>query len=274
MNFVVRSSCIFDGLGFRQPFAPEDAMRAVGTSSGLSPESSAPGTSAETQSGSGGESAYRLMILSDIRFLREGLAEILARDGAFAVVGIAGDLDQALALSGSARPQIILIDAALPDGLVAARSLGHASLGVPLVAIALAETETDVIAWAEAGISGYVPRSAGLGDLAQCLSAIVRGEQFCSTRVASGLLRWIATTARDGGPRPRARPPVLTAREEQVVRLICTGLSNKEISRLLNIGLATTKSHVHNLLAKLELERRAQIVRWSRDNGIPFRNEA
>jgi DNA-binding NarL/FixJ family response regulator len=63
-------------------------------------------------------------------------------------------------------------------------------------------------------------------------------------------------------------------REEQVVWLICTGLSNKDISRRLNIGLATTKSHVHNLLAKLELERLGQVVRWSRDNGIPFRNEA
>ena len=244
-------------------------MRAVGTSNAISPVRSAPAASAGTQTGSGG-SAYRLMILSDIRFLREGLAEILARDGAFAVVGIAGDVDQALALSGSA-PQVIAIDAALPDGLAAARSLGHAIPGVPLVAIALAETETDVIAWAEAGISGYVPRTAGLSDLAQCLSAIVRGEQLCSTRVAAGLLRWISTVARDGGS--RARLPVLTAREEQVVPLICAGLSNKEISRRLNIGLATTKSHVHNLLAKLELERRGQVVHWSRDNGIPFRRE-
>jgi DNA-binding NarL/FixJ family response regulator len=212
------------------------------------------------------------MILSDIRFLREGLAEVLARDCAFAVVGIAGDLDQALMLSGTARPQIIVIDAALPDGLAATRNLGRACPGVPLVVIALAETETDVIAWAEAGICGYVPRAAGLGDLAKFLSAIVGGEQPCSSRVAAGLLRWISTTAREGGPRPRA--PVLTAREEQVVRLICTGLSNKDISRRLNIGLATTKSHVHNLLAKLELERRGQVVRWTRENGISFRNEA
>ena len=153
-------------------------MRAVGTSNNTSPERSAPETSAETQAGSAVGSAYRLMILSDIRFLREGLAEFLARDGAFAVVGFAGDLDQALALSRSARPQVIVIDAVLPNGLATARSLGRAGLGVPLVAIALAETETDVIAWAEAGISGYVPRTAGLGDLVQCLSAIVRGEKL------------------------------------------------------------------------------------------------
>src|SRR5215469_6954195 len=91
------SSC-FDDRDFRQPFAPEDAMRAVGTSNATGLECPAPGTSADTQTAAA-DSACRLMILSDIRFLREGLAEVLARDGAFAVVGIAGDLDQALMLS-------------------------------------------------------------------------------------------------------------------------------------------------------------------------------
>jgi DNA-binding NarL/FixJ family response regulator len=233
----------------------------------------ASGISAPNQTETADASAARLMIVSDIRFLREGLAEVLARYDAFDIVGIAADLDEALAASGTRQPQIILIDAALPEGLTAARSLSNVNPQVPIVAIALAETETDVIAWAEAGISGYVPRTAGLSDLVDFLRNIVRGEQICSTRVAASLLRWISTTSRNG-MHPHGRVPTLTAREEQVVRLICTGLSNKEISRRLNIGLATTKSHVHNLLAKLELERRAQVVRWSRDNGVAFRDNA
>ena len=234
---------------------------------------SASGISAPNQIGAADAAAARLMIVSDIRFLREGLAEVLARYDAFEIVGVAADLDEALAASSARQPQIILIDAALPEGLTAARSLSNVNPQVPIVAIALAETETDVIAWAEAGISGYVPRTAGLSDLVDFLRSIVRGEQICSTRVAASLLRWISTTSRNG-MQPRGRVPTLTAREEQVVRLICTGLSNKEISRRLNIGLATTKSHVHNLLAKLELERRAQVARWSRDNGVAFRDNA
>jgi len=216
-----------------------------------------------------------LLILSAIRFLREGLAEVLARDGAFAIVGTAADLDEALEIARARRPQIILLDAVFPNGLAAARTLGEQNLQISIVALALAETEDDVIAWAEAGISGYVPRTAAMAELVGLLSDVVRGEQTCSTRVAAGLLRRISTASRTGSDtRLRAKGPALTAREEQVVRLICTGLSNKEISRRLNIGLATTKSHVHNLLAKLELERRGQVARWSREHAEVLRDQS
>ena len=93
----------------------------------------------------------------------------------------------------------------------------------------------------------------------------MRGEQACSTRIASSLLRWVSRASHANGASSPATPgSELTAREEQIAGLICAGLSNKEISRDLNIGLATTKSHVHNLLGKLELRRRGQLAHWSR----------
>jgi DNA-binding NarL/FixJ family response regulator len=243
-------------------------MRDVRKTNGGEFARSTRGTCATPRSDAADAFAYRLLIVSDIRFLRDGLAEVLGRDGEFAVVGIARDFNEAVALSGAAPPQLILVDSALPDGRAVARRLGELQPQVPIVALALAETEEDVIAWAKAGISGYVPRPAGLADLAGFLRDIVRGEQTCSTQVAAGLLRWISRSSRgNAAARVRLKEPNLTAREEQVVHLICTGLSNKEISRRLNIGLATTKSHVHNLLAKLELERRAQVIRWSRDHA-------
>jgi two-component system, NarL family, nitrate/nitrite response regulator NarL len=222
----------------------------------------------------GGEMRHSLLILSHIRFLREGLAEILARDGAFAVAGIAANVEEALVISHVVQPLITLIDAALPDGLAAARSLGKLSPHAPIVALALAETETDVIAWAEAGISGYIPCTAALEELVGFLRNILRGEQTCSTLIAGSLLRRISIATRGAAARSHATLPVLTRREEQVIRLICGGLSNKEIARRLNIGLGTTKSHVHNLLAKLELERRGQVIRWSRDQGWVRREDA
>jgi DNA-binding NarL/FixJ family response regulator len=214
------------------------------------------------------ETPNRLLIISDIRFFRESLADVFARDGAFVVAGIAADGEQALDLSRRAHPQTILIDAALPDGLVAVRRLAEFTPQAPIVALALVETEADVIAWAEAGISGYVPRTTPLTELVGFLGEIVRGKQTCSTHVAGGLLRWISKASRAGnGRQPQTESPPLTVRERQVVRLICSGLSNKEIARRLNIGLSTTKSHVHKLLGKLALERRGQIARWSRDHA-------
>jgi len=171
-----------------------------------------------TPAASAVDDRYRtLLIISDIRFLREGLAEVLSRDGAFAVIGTAADLDDAVEIARTRRPQVILLDAVFPNGLAAARTLGDMTPRIPIVALALTETEDDVIAWAEAGISGYVPRTAAMADLIGFLRDVVRGEQTCSTRVAAGLLRWISTASRGGSDaRAGAREPALTAREAQV----------------------------------------------------------
>ena len=209
--------------------------------------------------------ARRLIVLSDVRFLREGLAEVLARDGAFRVA-VAADLDEAMAAVAVEPPQLMLIDAALAGGIAAAAQLRRVAPEIRIVALALSETEQDVIAWAEAGVCGYVPRTAALAELVDLLDKIARGEQSCSTRVAASLLRRIA----DGARGTATAPPPLTQREEEVVRLLGAGLSNKEIARRLDIGLATIKSHVHNVLAKLALERRSQVVRWMRANEPVF----
>jgi len=209
------------------------------------------------------------LIVSDIRILREGLAEVLARDSAFLIVGVAAGLEEALAAAASQPPQIILIDAALPEGTGTVARLRERAAGVQIIVFALSETEDAVITWAEAGVCGYVPRSAALSELVDFIDCILRGEQMCSKRIAAGLLRRIAA----GPPSPRrgaARDStiVLTPREEEVVHCLGAGLSNKEIARRLNIGLATTKSHVHNVLSKLMLERRSQVARWMRSNPL------
>jgi DNA-binding NarL/FixJ family response regulator len=207
-----------------------------------------------------------LLIVSDIRFLREGLAEVLTRESAFRTIHVAADLTHALAAMRAASPDMVLIDAALPDGLSAARRLRSLAPQVQIIALAVAETDAEVISWAEAGISGYVPRSVALGDLTDVLTGIRRGEQACSTHVAAGLLRRIANAPHATATSPRPSY-ALTAREEEVVGLIGAGLTNKEIARHLKIGLATTKSHVHNVLGKLELAGRNQVSRWVHDHG-------
>jgi two-component system nitrate/nitrite response regulator NarL len=204
-----------------------------------------------------------LLILSDIRFLREGLATVLARDGAFVIAGIAAELGEALPAAAARPPPLILVDAALPDGLGAVARLRQFAPSAQIVVLALTETEADVIAWAEAGVCGYVPRSTGLAELAGFLGKIMRREQVCSTRIAAGLLRRIAEGP-PGSKAAAADATALTVREDQVVRLIAAGLTNKEIARRLDIGLATVKSHVHNVLGKLTLQRRSQVARWMR----------
>jgi DNA-binding NarL/FixJ family response regulator len=205
-----------------------------------------------------------MLILSQVRFLRESLAEVFTRDGPGCVLGLCADLSEAIAMCRALHPDIILVDAAFPDGVSLIGCIHEVSPATRVVVFAVAETEESVISWAEAGISGYVPSTAALSDLSATLTLIIDGVQTCEGRVAAGLLRRLAQT----GPSTtnNAPRPTLTAREQQIVAMISAGLSNKDIARQLKIGLSTTKSHVHNLLGKLNIQRRGQAVTWIRQH--------
>jgi two-component system nitrate/nitrite response regulator NarL len=208
------------------------------------------------------------LIVSGIRFLSEGLAEILAREPWIAVSGVSTSLGDAISMSRALQPDFILLDAALDGGFAAVTQFRDAVPGVRVVALAIAETEQDVVSWAEAGVAGYIPRTAALAELVQLLIAINDDRQPCSSRVVFSLLRRLGagdSRARDehGSTSP------LTSRELQISELITAGFSNKEIARRLNIGLSTTKSHVHNLLGKLNLQRRGQVGVRTRGTAQP-----
>jgi DNA-binding NarL/FixJ family response regulator len=208
----------------------------------------------------------RIAVVSGVRFLREGLAEILERDPLVSVVRLCTDLSEAVALSPALDADVVLLDATIPDGAAAVRRALDIAPGLRIVAVAVRETEDDIISWAEAGVVGYIPSTAALADLVRLVMDIHSGEQVCSGRVVAGLLRRIALGANRGSGRNSPHPvPALTKRERQAAELIRTGLSDKEIARRLNISLATTKSHVHNLLGKLNARRRSEVAEHLRE---------
>jgi len=198
------------------------------------------------------------LVVSNVRFLRESLAEILARAPGLHVCGQCATLAHALAAVATQRPGIVLLDVAFPGGTAAAARLSASGPNVRVVALAVTETEENVLAWAEAGIAGYVPNTASVDELVALIGQISRGEQACPSRIAGSLLRRIAATERGAGP--ASSSPPLTRRELEILQLVGAGLSNKDIARRLGISLSTTKSHVHSLLGKLNLQRRAEVM--------------
>ena len=215
----------------------------------------------EPTSVSRGARPLRIVIVSEARFLRESLAEFLERDPSVSVVRLCADLAEVAALNAPMQADVVLVDAALWDGAAAARRIRQLKPDVRIIAYAVRETKEDVIAWAEAGVIGYVPNTAALGDLVRLIVDILGGEQLCSGRVAAELLHRIAVTESLGiGRDEPSRALALTRREREAAELIATGLSDKEIARRLNISLATAKLHVHNLLGKLNVQRRGQVV--------------
>ena len=206
-----------------------------------------------------------IAVVSVVRFLREALAETLERDPLVSVVGLCTDLIEAVALRPILQPDVVLVDARSPEGPNVLRRALDIAPEMRIVAFAVRETEDDVVAWAEAGVIGYIPSTAPLADFVRLLMDIHSGEQVCSGRVAAALLRRIALSASRGNGRYTTfLVPGLTERERLVAELLRTGLSNKEIARRLGISLATTKSHVHSLLGKLNVRRRRQVADYLR----------
>ena len=207
----------------------------------------------------------RIIIVSDARLYREGLALSLARIDRVTVVGIADSLASAMTSIADSRPDVALLDVAMPDALRLPDAVAAAREPAKIVAFSVTETEEEICAYAEAGIAGYVfaqrvDGGSGRGRGERRL----RGEVFCSPRMTASLFRRLALrvrTTRQAGPQTR-----LTGREHNIVALIDEGLSNKEIARQLKISTATVKNHVHNILEKLQVRRRGAAARgFTRD---------
>jgi two-component system, NarL family, nitrate/nitrite response regulator NarL len=202
----------------------------------------------------------RVLILSEIRFVREALAEILGRESSLSVGGVTADHNEACAVCQASRITVVIIDSNLTDGLATVDRIKASAPDAHVLVVGVAETSENVIAWAEAGATGYVPRSASLAELVEAVSRVMRGEQLCTTRIAAGLLRRLANRrGTDTGPHLAAEATKLTAREIEIARLLAEGLSNKEVARRLGVAVSTSKSHVHNLLQKLSITRRGQV---------------
>ncbi len=201
----------------------------------------------------------RLLIVSDVRLFSEGLAEVLERHSLL-VAGYCLDAREVLSKLSKVLPDIVLLDASMPEGLALVKQVRRLAPKVLVVVLALKESAETVITWAEAGVAGYIPKTTGLVDVVATLVGIEQGEQVCSPAVAAGLIRHLHVPIVGRNAVDQAPPPALTARETQIVQLISDGLSNKDIARRLHIGVSTTKSHVHNLLTKLDVQRRDQAV--------------
>lgn len=208
----------------------------------------------------------RLLILGEVGVYREALARALAAVAAFEVVGVAADVEEALAVLGRVEADVLLLDTRMPEGADALRALAAAAPQVKLVALAVPDVDGEVIAFAEAGASAYVTLDGSMDDLASVVQSVERGEVLCSPGMAAGLFRRVAALSRE-----RQLDPIeekLTTRELDVLRLIEEGLANKEIATALSIELPTVKNHVHRILEKLNVHRRTEAAARARRQGL------
>lgn len=207
----------------------------------------------------GGSVPIRLFILSDVRLLCEGLGSCLARQECLHITGH-GDLTTPPEQVVDSGAQVLLVDIATSRGLQQSAACRSLSPDLKVVAIAVAEVEQDILACAEAGVSGFVVRDGSISDVVAAIHNAMRDELVCSPRVAAALFGRLALlSARTVAREPAAGVDTLTPREHEIIRFVGEGLSNKEIARALRIRNSTVKNHMHNVLSKLQIRRRGEI---------------
>ena len=210
----------------------------------------------------------RVLIVAEIRLFREGLVEMLQPEPGVEVVATAAGADEAVRALRDREPDVVLLDLATPRDTWLVRALLAAVPGTRVIALAVPEREEDVLACAEAGVAGYVAREGSVEDVVAAVEAAARGETLCSPRMAASLFQRVATLALERSP--ATIETRLTSRELEVLDLIDQGLSNKEIARRLTIEVSTVKNHVHSILDKLNVSRRAEAAARVRAERAPL----
>jgi DNA-binding NarL/FixJ family response regulator len=208
-----------------------------------------------------------VILVVDVCLYRDGLERALAQAPGIVVAGSTSRLGEARIAIRTLEPDIVLLDPGADPDLALTAEIPGLSPGTRIVALGVREVEDDVFRCAEAGMAAYVPREASVADLLAVIETAATGGLRCSPRIAGSLFRRIASMA-DARSAPG---PGLTRREDEIVRLIDDGLSNKQIARRLRIEVSTVKGHVHNLLKKMNASRRsvaaARARRAGRDEG-------
>jgi DNA-binding NarL/FixJ family response regulator len=206
----------------------------------------------------------KAVILTPVRLLGDGLAMCLGRRTDITVVAVVSDLAALREVLALGKIDVALIDVMQPIAFEDVRAIAIALPDLVLVAFGLPEQRHEVIRCGRFGFAGYVTREATIDQLSDAIANAVAGRLACPSEISSGLLR--ALFRRDPSPPPPSEAAPLTRREGEVLQLIGTGLTNKEIARELDLSVATVKHHVHNILDKLQVARRSQAMRCIRDN--------
>ena len=204
-----------------------------------------------------------IIVLSPVRLLGDGLAACLRSRSDMCVLAVVNDLAALRDSLAATDAELVLIDVTQGIDLFDVRAIATEWPDVSLVALGLNEQREEVIRCGQAGFAGYVARDASIDMLCKTLSEIVAGRLACPPEIAGGLLRALFRSHRRPGESDADLG--LTRRESEVLQLLGRGLSNKEIGCELCLSVATVKHHVHHVLEKLKISRRAQAMHRVRD---------
>jgi DNA-binding NarL/FixJ family response regulator len=209
----------------------------------------------------------RLVVVDDHEVVRQGLVALLERRKEFSVVGEAGTVEQALAVTQRMKPDLVVMDVRLPDGsgIEACREIRSDMPETRVVMLTSYPDEEAVLSAIIAGASGYLLKQIRGRDLVAALEAIGRGESLLDPAVTERVLDRVRRAA-SGGEHDELAD--LTPQERKILLLVAEGKTNKEIAAEIFLSDKTVKNYVSSILSKLNLQRRAQAAAFVAKHGL------
>jgi DNA-binding NarL/FixJ family response regulator len=209
----------------------------------------------------------RVLIADDHKLFRQGLIGLMeTREDLVEVVGEAATGRETVQLVNQLKPDIVLMDIFMPegDGLQALRQIRESFPEVHVVMLTSSENDKHIYQAVQFGAAGYLLKNLDAGQLFDLIAGVTRGEAAMTRDMASRLLKSVAKRSVN----PDRGEEALTERELAVLRLVAVGASNQEIAERLTISVNTVKSHIRNILDKLQLDNRTQAANYAIHRGL------
>ncbi len=209
----------------------------------------------------------KILIADDHKLFRQGLIGLMkTREDLVEVIGEAETGEEAIRLAEELHPDVILMDIYMPqmDGLQAAKEIRARFPEIAIVILTSSERDGHLYEAVKIGVAGYLLKNLDASELFDLLSGVSRGEPAMTRTMAGKFLRSVANRMVDEGKGEQA----LSERELYVLRLVASGASNQMIANKLSISVNTVKSHLKNILDKLQLENRTQAAAYAMTHGL------
>ncbi len=193
----------------------------------------------------------RIVVTIETRIYREGIAQLLENYGDIEVVATVSTPQETVEVCSATSPNVLLLDATFPETLSTVRKLREDLENIKIILLSMTASRDQMSKFAGEGVLEFVTREDSIDDLRQSIIAAMKNGFWCSSRVAQLLLE-------QGPARHELGDTTLTRQQDNVLQLLVSGISNKEIARKLHIETATVKNHVHHILQKLQVSSRGE----------------
>jgi len=205
----------------------------------------------------------RVLIIDDHAIVRAGMRMLLQSDAEVEIVGEGANGEEALVLAQQKKPDVIVMDVTMPkmDGIQATQKIKQQMPEVAVLAVSIHEGADYFFQMLQAGASGYVPKRAAPEDLLRAIHTVAKGHVFLEPGIAKDLVADYLTRVQDGAEQDSYDG--LTEREREVLVHIAESMTNREIAHALGISVKTVERHTENIMSKLNLHSRTELVKYA-----------